>query len=59
MATAPIAFCRPLRPRISRKCEARYVSVLRAAACAAWVKAVRSHLEPGRVLPDDCLPADS
>ena len=31
----------------------------RPAASAHWAKVAASHLEPGRDLPDLCLPADS
>src|SRR5450755_1687413 len=40
-------------------CAAKYESFVRAAALADSTRAMRSHLEPLRVLPEKCLPADS
>src|SRR5450755_1065355 len=38
---------------------AKYESLVRDAALADSMRAMRSHLEPLRVLPEKCLPADS
>src|SRR5450755_994857 len=40
-------------------CAAKYESFVRDAALADSMRAMRSHLEPLRVLPEKCLPADS
>src|ERR1035438_5070777 len=40
-------------------CAAKYESLVRDAALADSISAMRSHLEPLRVLPEKCLPADS
>src|SRR6266545_7994596 len=54
-----VALRNPRRP-LSRACWAeKYEPLDRAAAFADSVRVVRSHLEPLRVLPERCLPADS
>src|SRR5664279_661547 len=40
-------------------CAAKYESLVRDAALADSMRAMRSHLEPLRVFPEKCLPADS
>src|SRR5450631_2854190 len=40
-------------------CAAKYESFVRDAALADSMRAMRSHLEPLRVFPEKCLPADS
>src|SRR6266508_5173176 len=54
-----VALRDPRRP-LSRACWAeKYEPLDRAADFADSMRVVRSHLEPLRVLPDRCLPADS
>src|SRR6266540_6406063 len=57
--TATAALAGPRRPRRRAYWEDRYVPFERAAAWAASTRATRSHLDPLRVFPDRCLPADS
>src|ERR1035438_1346110 len=40
-------------------CAAKYESLVRDAALADSMRAMRSHFEPLRVFPEKCLPADS